>query len=97
LPQACNPPATVDLPERCNERLSCRDACRLQHDRVYRHIFAILKLWTDLGDGERLHDAVSLGVEADGRVLPEGGRIERARRNEELKERLLLRRRTAAE
>jgi hypothetical protein len=97
LPQACNQPATVDLPKRCNQRLSCRDACRLQHDSVYRHLFAILMLRTDLGDGERLDDAVSLRIEADGRVLPDGGRIERAGGDEELKERLLLRRRTAAE
>jgi hypothetical protein len=97
LPQACNQPATVALPKRRDECLSYGVAVRPQHDCVYRDVLATLILRTARGHSERLHDAISLWIEADRRVLTDDGRIERARGHEELEQRLLLSRRTAAE
>jgi hypothetical protein len=97
LPQACNQPASIDLPEGRDHRSPCSDAVGLEHDSVDRDVFLIPTLGTYRCDAECLDDAVGSRIETDGGVLADHGAIERRCGYEKPEKRLLFRRRTAGE
>jgi hypothetical protein len=83
LPQACDQPASPNLPKGSDHRSPCSDAVGLKHHGVDRHVLLILMLRTHSGDSERLDDAIGLRIEADGGVLADHRAIEGRRGNEE--------------